>query len=115
VKDLTELAVASTRWWFESWTAQAQAMTTIALRLPIVMADPHGREARSMVSEKVLAVGQGTFAAAAKTSEAMMAAAAGAGPIAGARALLAIAEAAARPANHRVRKNAHRLMRGGGR
>jgi hypothetical protein len=111
VKDLTELAMAGTRWWLDAWTAQANAMTTIALRLPIVMADPHGHEARRMVSEKVVAAGQGGFAAAAKAGEAMMAAAAGAGPVASARAMLAVVEAASRPAKHRVRKNARRLMR----
>lgn len=109
MKDLNQLAIAGTRWWLEAWTAQAHAMTTIALRLPIVLRDPHGHEARRMVSEKILAVGQGGIAAAAKAGEAMVAAAAGAGPVAGARAMLAVAEAASRPAHRRVRRNARRL------
>ena len=108
MKDLTDLTMAGMRCWLDAWTAQADAMTTIALRLPIVMANPNGREARRMVSEKVLAAGQGTFAAAMKANEAMMAAATGAGPIANARAMLAVAEAASRPANRRVSKTAAR-------
>ena len=111
MKDLTELTMAGTRWWLDAWTAQAHAMTTIALRLPILMGDPNGAEAHRMVSEKVLAAGQGAMAAGAAAGEMMMSAASGAGPIANARAWLAVAEAAASPAQTRVRKNANRLMR----
>jgi hypothetical protein len=111
VKDLTELTMAGTRWWLDAWTAQANAVTTIALRLPILMGDPNGKEAHRMVSEKVLAARQGAMAAGSAATEMMMAAAGGAGPVASARAWLAIAEAAATPAQRRVRKNANRLIR----
>jgi hypothetical protein len=75
------------------------------------MGDPQGDEARQMIMEKVLAASQSALGASAEVGEMVMAALAGAGPIANARAVLAVAEAASDPVNHQVKRNARRLTR----
>jgi hypothetical protein len=107
MRDLFAFNAAATRWWFDTLAAQGQAATTIALRMPELMADPSGHEAQRAISEKVAATMEGIMGAA--TAALRLPAAMAAGPVAMATAALAVADAAARPSRRRVKANARRL------
>ena len=103
------------RLWFDTVQASADAVTTVAMRLPLMAASQMAgegptREDRRMVSEKVDAMMEGALDSARTGGE--LAWQAMTGQLNAARfahGMVAVADAAQRPARHRVNANALRL------
>jgi len=104
-----------------AWSAleigQASAVT-LGHRLPMLAAAPFFPEPETlaeinrMITEKVAATLEGSFAAAGETTALALRAAIGrAGPMELATAMLTITEAVTKPVHRRVRANAKRLSR----
>ena len=111
MKDATDFAFGATTALFEAWWDAAAAITTIAARLPIVAADPTGREAHRMVAEKAAAAAQASLAAGYAFGRMALTPPNMAKPFAVASGLLKVAKAANRPVSKKVRANARRLTR----
>ena len=115
MKDLMALHTHSMHWWMATMESQADAATTIALRMPVLMHDcVSGRgpsaESRRMVEEKMAALSDG--AADAVLASGQLAARAMLGRLNGPRlasGMFAVAEAAMGPAHRTVKANARRL------
>ena len=115
MNDLFALQARTMRWWMSSMQANADALTTIALRVPLLAASgitPTGpsREARQMVTEKMEAMFEGSIKGAIAGSELALRAFTGQlNATTLASGMVGIAEASQRPANRKVKANARRL------
>ena len=115
MKDMIALHNHSMRWWMATMESQADAATTIALRMPMLMKDSaSGRgpsaESRRMIEEKMSAVSDGAVNAVLASGQ--LAARAMLGRLNApklASGMLAIAEAAMGPTHKTVKANARRL------
>ena len=115
--DFFALQTKAMRLWFDTVDANRNAMTTIALRLPMITAHSiggraHDGEMHRMVSEKVDAmiegVREGAIAGGRLAGRAMLGQLNAASL---AQGMVGIADASQRPARRKVRANARRLAR----
>ena len=103
------------RLFLDAAEAQRDAMTTIALRLPLLATSGFGpsgpsREAKQMVNEKIEAVMEGAMEGAKASGELATRAMWGQlNPTRLAHGMFGIAEATQRPSHSRVKANARRL------
>lgn len=118
MNDILALQNRTIRFWFDTVQASADAMTTVAMRLPLMAASQLSgegptREDKRMVSEKVDAAMEGALDSALAGGDLLRRAMFGQlNPALFAHGMVAIADAAHRPARRRVKANALRLTGG---
>ena len=115
MRDFFALQSRAFRMWFDTVQANNDAMTTIAMRLPMMATEsmsgrPPSAEMKRMVSEKVEAAMQGALNGAIATGSLAARAMLGQlNPTRLAHGLMGVAAAAHGPAHRRVKANARRL------
>ncbi len=98
--------------WTDLFTAGVATATTLSVRVPQLMqGSMNPAESRRMVAEKVAAVAEGFVAGSTATARIVSKRIARPAPRDAFHDLMAIAEATARPARRRVRRNAVRLTK----
>jgi hypothetical protein len=112
MKDFARLSSKAWRLWFDTMQAGAAALTTVAMRLPMLAVDgAKSPEATRMVNEKLAAAAEGAVKASIVGAGLAGRGMTGVGPVAAASGALSIADAMARPARRRVKANAKRLTK----